>query len=75
MSQEAIQAVGFTDDGMVGMLIRIEIDGQQYAANIAMNPDYTENLSKTLLEAARQAREKFNVRNGANNNKGKPTSH
>lgn len=61
-----------TNDGMVGMLINIEVDGQQYSANIAMKPDYTDNLAKSLVDAARQAREKTNVRNGTNTDKGKP---
>lgn len=72
MSQEAIQAVGFTDDGKVGVLLHLEINGERFAANIAMDPDYTDNFAKTLKKAAKQAREKINVRNGPNPNKSSP---
>jgi len=71
---EAVQAIGYTDDGKVGVLISISLsldecrqlyeqaqsqeDGVSFAANLSMAPEYVDNLVLNLKIAALEARKK-----------------
>jgi len=71
---EAVQAIGYTDDGKVGVLISISLsldecrqlyeqaqsqeDGVSFGANLSMAPEYVDNLVLNLKIAALEARKK-----------------
>lgn len=72
---EAVKGVGYTDDGMVGVLIEIELGGQTVQANLAMDPEYTVEFSRHLLEAAKQAKVKRDEQDSQNPDKGGSSIH
>jgi len=90
MSSEAIKAIGYTDNGRVGMLVIMQLsrdeakqlhdqakskDGISFEANLSMDPDYCEKIAQALTAAAAQARKKNNERDRPNADQGRPTIH
>ena len=71
---EAIRAIGYTDDGKIGILLIMRLtkkeakqlyqqakqngDGISFETNLSMDPDYCLDLSEKLKLTAIEAREK-----------------
>jgi len=74
MIDEAVRAIGYTDDGKVSILLKLSLgldecrqlyeeaqsqkDGVSFAANLSMIPEYVDALVLNLKIAALEARKK-----------------
>lgn len=66
-----IESVGYTDDGMVFVILGMSINGEKLTGNLMMTPEAAVSLSKDLVTAAEKVEKKRtpnNVKNSANLN-------
>jgi len=85
--KEAIQAIGYTDDGQIGILVNISLTADEarqiyeqaqqqggitFGANLAMSPDYADGFIEGLKSASEGAK---NVRNSKHIDQGGATLH